>query len=246
MILGEIKKARQHNKRIVKHIIEQAKRNYFKSVAGDSGKALEDALQKINFSLSETLSQTKKEWLQCSNIVIAACQNREVHFAKIGHINVFLVSKKDIVNIAQGSGEEEVNPVKAFANIYSGKVPRSSAILFLTENILDYVSQEKLKRLINQNSSSAALLELKSLLKPAPGTQTFGALLIKRSSTDQSEAKPIKLGIVKSASLSGAPKQKKKAAVNKFPSHANRLSQRKRSIPRVFSKILAAKVKQLS
>jgi serine/threonine protein phosphatase PrpC len=242
LILGEIRKAGQYNKKILKHIIEQAKKNYFKSVTRDSEKALEDGLQKINFSLSETIRETKKEWLKSSNVIIAACRNREVHFAKIGHINTFLISNKDIVNITQGSSREDVNPVKAFANIYSGSLPKSSAILFLTDNILDYVSQEKLKRLVNQNTCQAAMLELKSMLKRAPTTQAFGALLIKRSGKGKHSANTAEPLAVTRASAATVPEEKKKVITNTLPSKPTRLFVPKRLARRLSYKILAASI----
>jgi len=60
LIISEIKDADEQNKKIVKQIIDETNTHYFNSIARDSEKALEDALQKVNFSLSETIKQTSK------------------------------------------------------------------------------------------------------------------------------------------------------------------------------------------
>ena len=185
LIISEIKDADEQNKKIVKQIIDETNTHYFNSIARDSEKALEDALQKVNFSLSETIKQTSKKWLKSSNTIIIALCKQDVHFSKIGKINAFLTSGKEITNIIEGCGEEEVNPVKIFANIYSGNIPDKAAIIFLTENILDYIAQDKLRKLAIENSTTAAMSQIEEILKKGPRDKSFGCLLIKRDKEEK-------------------------------------------------------------
>ena len=59
-ILLEIRDAGEETKKIIKHIIEDSEYHYFHSIAREPEKALEDALQKVNLGISETLKHTKK------------------------------------------------------------------------------------------------------------------------------------------------------------------------------------------
>lgn len=190
LILAQITKAQDHNKNILKQIIDDTKKDYFNSVAQDSEKALEDSLQKLNFRLSETIKETKKEWLKYSKVIIAACHKESVHFSKIGRINVLLASEKDVTEITENNNED-INPVKIFANIYSGAMPKNSTIALITDNLLDYISQEKLKKIVLDNNASDAIIELKSIFNKAPDNKSFGAILIKRDSEEKKEAKTI-------------------------------------------------------
>ncbi|MEK9165812.1 MAG: hypothetical protein AAB525_03070 [Patescibacteria group bacterium] len=187
LILAQITKTQESNKNILKQIIDETKKDYFSSVAQDSEKALEDSLQKLNFRLSETIKETKKEWLKYSKVIIAACHKEFVHFSKIGPINVLLTSEKNVVEITENNNEE-INPVKIFANIYSGTMPQNSTVALITDTLLDYISQEKLKKIVLDNNLSNAIAELKSVFNKAPSNKSFGAILIKRDSEEKKEA----------------------------------------------------------
>lgn len=190
IILAQIAHAQDNNKNILKQIIDEAGKNYFSSVAQDSEKALEDSLQKLNFKLSETIKETKKEWLKYSKVLIAACHKEFVHFSKIGQINVLLASEKNIVEITENHNEE-INPVKIFANIYSGSLPQNSTIVLVTDTLLDYISQEKLKKIVQNNNAPDAIAELKSIFKKMADNTSFGAVLIKRAAEEKSAAAKI-------------------------------------------------------
>ena len=195
-ILLEIRDAGEETKKIIKHIIEDSEYHYFHSIAREPEKALEDALQKVNLGISETLKHTKNDWLSHSSLLIAACCNGEVHFAKVHSISAFLISRDngsdEIIQITENALSEAVNPVKVFSNIYSGTLTKDSAILFVSDSILDYVSQEKLRKISIDNSPKEAISELKTILKKAPGTKMFGAVICK--AVDDEETVPIQKG----------------------------------------------------
>ncbi|MBI4359916.1 MAG: hypothetical protein HY564_02390 [Candidatus Jacksonbacteria bacterium] len=191
VIFLDINDAGEETKKIIKHIIEDSEYHYFHSIAAEPEKALEDGLQKINLGISETLKHTKKDWLPHSSILIAACLKGEVHFAKVGQISVFLVSTgngtPEIIQITDAALGESVSPIKAFSNIYSGHLPNDAAMLFVTDSILDYVSQEKLRKISQNNDLKHAMEELKILLKKAPEMKKFGAVISRI--TDDNDAK---------------------------------------------------------
>lgn len=188
VLLLDINEAGEDTKKIVKHIIEDSEYHYFHSVAAEPEKALEDALQKINLGISETLKHTKKDWLPHSSLLIAACLKGEVHFARVGQMSAFLISKEngapEIIQITDTASGENVNPMKVFSNIYSGQLPKDAAMLFVSDGVLDYVSQEKLRKISGDNSLKQAMAELKILLKKAPETKKFGAVISKTTEDD--------------------------------------------------------------
>jgi len=246
IVIGKIKDAGSNNKKIIKQIIEESKNNYFNSLSTDSEKALEDALQKINFSISEIVKQAKKDWLDKSEILIIALNKKTVHFAKIGKINGFLISNKEIISITEDDQDKEVNPIKSFANIYSGELLKNQAILFVTENILDYIAQEKLRKLSLENSCDQAIKEIKNLLKKAPNNQSFGMVLIKKEKKEKSKTKkapksPKKLNIKKekNTEIKAQPRkiagQKKLATIKKRESKKNIASRKNKQIKKIKS-----------
>lgn len=188
VILAEVKTAADHNKKIIKQIIDETRDAYFNSLAKDSEKALEDTLQKINFSLSENLKITGKEWLDSSNVAIISVKDQNVHFSKIGKISALLISHKKIISITESNVDEEINPVKIFANIYSGILPEQSTIWFMIDNLLDYVSQEKLRKISEDGADqdvAQIIKELEQLVKPANSPKNFAVVAVKYDNLDQ-------------------------------------------------------------
>jgi len=175
-ILALIQKA-PDPKRLSKQIITETKSQYLNSVAKDPEKALEDTLQKINYFISQLIKSTQKDWLSASHIAIAVIKDNEVHFTALGKIHGYLASHNDISSIADDAGETEPNPVKAFASIYSGSIPDDNCMLLVTDSVLDYVSQDKLKKLSLLKGPDESL---EKILKKAPHNKSFGCVFIQR------------------------------------------------------------------
>lgn len=184
ILMVEICGAKENTKKIINHIVEDTEYHYFNSIAKHAEKALEDALQKVNFAVSETIKHTKKEWLARSSVLIIAHCGNEVHFTQIGKINAFLISEKEASQIIDPTEENAINPVKPFGNIYSGAMPDNSALLFVTSSILDYISQEKLRKICKEQPTEMASKHIKELLKKAPKTKHFGAVIVKRQNEE--------------------------------------------------------------
>lgn len=189
LVLADLHECKEHYKKILKLLINETENNFPHSETDTLEKALEDALQEVNFSISEIIKQTKKDWLTASHILIAAVNtiSREVSFAKIGKVAAYLASQNDIVSITEESTEGEINPIKPFANIYSGTLPKDASMLFLTEKMLDYVSLEKIRKLSAEHSAKNTADELEQLLNKARQNTSFGAFIIKE---EQEREKP--------------------------------------------------------
>ena len=185
VVLAEILKAQEQHKKIVKTITNELEDSFLNSQISETEKTLEDALQKVNFSISELIKHTKKEWLLSSHVIIAGINlsNAEISFAKIGKTVAYLAQQKNITPITEENPDGDINPVKPFANLYSGTLPENAAMLFLTENILNYVSLEKIRSLAVDLPAIEFRDALEELLKKAPKSNPFGAFIIKNESS---------------------------------------------------------------
>lgn len=182
LIIAEIEKAPSEASAIIKKLITETQSIYFSENTKSLEKALENTLQKINIIISEIVKKETDIWLQNLNMAIIAYKDNEAHFSKIGKIRVFLTNEKSIADIAGENKEgEKVNIIKAFANIFSGQIDinKNENLSFLTESVLDYVSQDKIKKItINSGGAREALLELENLLKKTPKSKSFAGILI--------------------------------------------------------------------
>ncbi len=166
---------------LVKRIINEAKYSYYESPTDNPETALENALQKVNFLISHIVKEEGKEWLTHLSMLIAVTKDAQIHFSKVGFIRAFLVQGHKMNDIA-GSNifEDEINPIKAFSNILSGEITKDNIILFCTESVLDYISQDKLRKTVLEYAPRNAIDHIQTLLEKAPSQAIFSALILKR------------------------------------------------------------------
>lgn len=199
LIMAGINAEIEGGKEIIKKIINEIKYNYFNIPSDDIENILESTLQKTNFLISQIVKEQRENWLEKLNMVIIALKHPEIHFAKVGQMRAFLIGPKSIADIAGDNIlSNAVNPIKTFENILSGEVPDKQAVIFLSETVLDYISQEKIKKTINENKAKQAIKELEKLLKSAPHHIAFSSILLKNEDDEEkiikeetkTEAKP--------------------------------------------------------
>lgn len=191
LIMAEIEKAPAEALTIIKKLIAETQAIYFSENTKSLEKALENTLQKINIIISEIVKKETDIWLQNLNMAIVAYKENEVYFSKVGKIRVFLVNEKSITDVAgEHKTGEKINIIKAFANIFSGQIniDKNESLTFLTETVLDYISQDKIKKIIvNSPTAFEALKELENLLKKAPKSKSFASILILEKSVNSLE-----------------------------------------------------------
>lgn len=126
----------------------------------DLEKSFEAILQKTNISIARYLQEVKIFLdLKKIHILIGVIQDRLVHFTILGGANSYLIHRRQkneysIMNIYDEpyAHENELNPLKLFTQTLTGRVERLDYLVFLTSNVLDYLSVEKIKNTINQNN----------------------------------------------------------------------------------------------
>ena len=181
LMLIEINSQDEINERVIQLIEEELNRNYYGSENFNLEMAFENALQKTNQKLHELILSGQNSWLDKFNCLIAVHKGRELHFAQLGETNAFFVQGPRIINIAEQAGENtvKINPLKIFSNVISGTVNENDALLFCTTTLLDYLSQEKLRRIITENSSEKAIQILNQLLADNNNDVSFAAIILK-------------------------------------------------------------------
>ncbi|MBU0670690.1 hypothetical protein KKF29_00870, partial [Patescibacteria group bacterium] len=177
-------------------IINQSISNaYYQSTSFEIEIALETALKSLNKKLQQITSELGEDWLDKISAIIAVQKGQEIHFAQIGTIHSFLVQDKKIIEIG-GANKEKINPLKIFSNILSGNLTKKSTLIFCTESILDYVSQEKLRKTVTENDPKDAATYLQNLLSESSNQTNFGALFLKVTEQTAGEAAGVKTDAV--------------------------------------------------
>lgn len=181
LALIEIDSNEEINERIIRLIEEQISENYYGSENFNTEIAFETALQKTNQKLHELILSGQNSWLDKLSCLIAVHKGRELHLAQLGKTNAFFIHGPKILNIVDQAGEAKgkINPLKIFSNVISGTINEEDSVLFCTTDLLDYLSQEKLRRIITENTTEKAIQILNQLLADDENDIPFAAIILK-------------------------------------------------------------------
>jgi len=179
-IITEINSNSPMNQELIGIIQGEMQRAYYQSSQSRFETAFEQALQHVNDQLKQLIESGVTDWTNKFNIAIGVIHDHSLILTHLGSINASLLHGGRIVDIISSAGPEDsqLNPVKIFSNIISGEVKIGNYLVFYTPSLLDYLSQEKLKRLITDYSPLEAVRQLDILLQEAPEHTAFGAMII--------------------------------------------------------------------
>jgi hypothetical protein len=165
--LMEIDSQDSVNDSILEMIAEEVHTQFYRSESAEVEVAFESALQKANAKLHELISQIGDEWLESLHIVIGVQKDRTIVFAHLGRLIALMVHNGKMIDVVQPMHmrTSDINPAKVFSNIVSGEIGERSILFFGTESILDYISKEKIKRLVSECEPNQVADQLRALLE---------------------------------------------------------------------------------
>lgn len=173
--------ANDQTRRIVELLQSEAKITYYQQLESNVELAFEHTLKHLNELLARELEQQHAAWLDNCNILLGVLRNDEVFFTQVGDIQAFLAHKLRIINILDKTRgvETRLNPLKIFSQTISGQLTENDALVLCTTSLLDYLSQERLRTIVQANTAQYASTTLEHLLRPNVSRQGFGALIFK-------------------------------------------------------------------
>jgi len=176
-VLTEIDSRDRVNQDIVAALQDELRNAYYRSSELELEAAFEHALQAANRKLHEYLTNGVTGWLDHFNAIVAAVKHDVVTLSVVGRMHAFLFRGNRILDITgrNGQPDEKRNPLKIFSNVLTGHLQVNDRLLLSTSSLLDFFSQEKLKRLIAEDLPSATVAKIEQALVNAPANASFGA-----------------------------------------------------------------------
>jgi hypothetical protein len=179
-VLIEIDANSDINEKVIQLVESELKNHYYGSDKFNVELAFEDALQKTNNKLHELIASGEKDWIDIFNCIVGVHKGSELHIAQLGGMHAFFIQRTKIVDIVVQAGEDggKVNPLKIFSNVISGNVKEGDSLLFCNNSLLDYISQEKIRRIITENNSEDAVNTIQNLLGDSTNGVSFIAIIL--------------------------------------------------------------------
>ncbi|MEI6478091.1 MAG: hypothetical protein WCO52_03840 [bacterium] len=132
----------------------------------DLGDQFELLLRSINQQLNAISEQGETDWIGNLNGLIMVASGDEIHFSQTGQSPAYLLQKNRIRQITDDTGHErEPHPLKTFANLASGNLKADDYILVSNRELYNEVSLDALRRVMNNNTPTAACQSIVKELK---------------------------------------------------------------------------------
>lgn len=181
-ILSEINSRDNVNIEIISAIQTELEASYFGTDDLNVETAFEKTLERANQKVADLVGDYEINWLDKFNALIAIVKNDVLHFSTVGKTHAFIIRNEKITDILSSTPIDEslqnkINPLKAFSNIITGNLQEDDTIIFCTTTLLDYISQEKLKRTLIDSSVSNAVNTFERILSEDTNT-AFAAIFI--------------------------------------------------------------------
>ncbi|MBU2575626.1 hypothetical protein KKF64_00825 [Patescibacteria group bacterium] len=180
LLFAEIEASDRDNEKIIQILKQELSDQFFNAPAQTDEYAFENALAKANIKIKDILLSKPKNWLNKIHIAAVALCNDEIHIAPIGNIHAFLIHNQKVSDVLNSPQQSTLNPVKLFTNIVSGKLGIGNAMVLTNESVLDYLSEERIRKSAHEYDLEEALTKLSELLSRAPENKQFGLAVIKR------------------------------------------------------------------
>jgi len=145
--------------------------------------AFEKLLRELN-SILPPLLPAHDPSHQSLSIIIANVRSDIISFGYAGNPDAFFIRPKQngdglILEIFDKKGRNASPSANLFSQVVSGKISSGDILFLATSNVLDYLSQEKIKRTLLSLSPQPAAETLKSLLNESRSREKFGMIIIK-------------------------------------------------------------------
>ncbi len=176
--------ANEQTKQVIETVQRQGKEFYYQQLESNMELAFEGMLKKLNELLSSHLEHVSAEWLNDFHAIIGVIKGTDLYFTQVGSLHAFYIHKQSVVNIFEQTkgAESRINPLKIFSQTISGQISADDTLMLCTPSILDYLSLERLRTIIQSGSGNQISMTLENLLAPNNGNASFAALIIKQAS----------------------------------------------------------------
>ncbi len=136
----------------------------------------ENAVSEINEEVGKLVSLGQGNWLEKLGAVIAVKENGVLHIATAGKIAAFLFRNGEFTDISCSS--KDPHPLKTFENLATGKIKLDDIIIFSTSQLLNHVSLDRLKKILEENQFLTATQKIIEILKNNAGPEVAFATLL--------------------------------------------------------------------
>lgn len=174
----------------------------------DSGEIIDDrfeaALNGINKNIQDLSEKSDHDLSGKISAVVAILADDILHLSRCGNASAYLYRDGKTTDIAEDLNEDSpVASSKLFHNVANGRLEEKDKILLGTPAIFFHFKRDELSQLVSDNSPSAAVQKISSLVSGEDNAARFGAVIVELQSPETAAAQT--LPEEKSEAMVGSP-----------------------------------------
>ncbi len=149
---------------IAKEAFQLLQDHFLDDLTGDPYDRFENALREINHMAVEKEKDLEVKFLPNMHVVIGVIQRDLLFLSQRGEAGGYLLRKRHVSSITDGLFDDK-NKEDLFQNIASGVLEVGDNLLFVTGQLVQYVTPNDLAKIFSEQNLVEATKELSSLLK---------------------------------------------------------------------------------
>ncbi len=178
----ELDSLNENNEHIIDLLVSRISDAYYASEQFEIEAAFEHALHRLNEQITTIVSEVGDEWLKSCNAVFGVVHGSELVFTHSGAVLGLLSVKNQLVDIIEPDSRiAELNPLKFFGNVISGQLPENGSVFFGTDAMMDYLSRETVRRILESDTALDVISEFQALLSVDTHDRNFSGILMRRT-----------------------------------------------------------------
>lgn len=178
--LAEIKLFEPEIKNDVQIFLTRLATKFQESHTENPALAFEQSLEWANRVLRENFEQ---RYLPHINLLFGCLKNNNLQFATLGLITTYIFFKEknnyknlDLLKTYTSNKSDALDLF--FSNLISGELHRNNFVLFSTPTLLDFLTVDRLEKIITQTKTSEICSHLETILNQIENKLAFGGILI--------------------------------------------------------------------
>lgn len=164
------------NQLFIQHIQERFSSFFASREEPMSESLFEEGLHSINKAIPNLISDFSPDWLDRLTLIAGTVFSNMILFSQVGEGTLLLIHGSRITDIS--TQPTRVNPLKVFSDVLTGKLEDKDTVFLSTSNFLDYFSQEKIRRIVEEHHEDSIAKGFDHYLIQAPATSAFAALTV--------------------------------------------------------------------
>lgn len=179
-IVGEVSNLTDNSSYLINLLASTIKKEFYSNTKKSPLEGLEAGLHKANVTLAEFAEQGNVDWMGNLHMICAVLKDSELHLSKVGKAKTLLLRDSQSTDIGQNLlGNEQLDPLKTFANIASGALEKNDTLILSTPKVFEAFSLEKMEEALMKMNLDEFAAFIQESIEDDEKINTVGLLVIK-------------------------------------------------------------------